>query len=321
MQLTLENLTHRYPAASRPALDSVSLTVHSGEILALIGGSGSGKSTLLRCIAGLEHPATGKISLGERSLSHPRHVAPELRRIGMVSQSGDLFPHLTLLRNTSFGLRHLPARARHDRALECLHLVGLSHYAHRFPAELSGGEAQRAALARALAYQPDLLLLDEPFSNLDSILREQLRTLTLDLLRSLHITTLFVTHHADDALAAGDRIAVLREGSLIQCDSPRQLWSHPADPGVAALFGSINFLPCSETGRTRCYRADELHLCSGDRHDCLACGTVERVDFLGASQLVILRIPQLESPLRIRISPEIPVQPGATLGVQCRKSP
>ncbi|MEM9478881.1 MAG: ABC transporter ATP-binding protein [Verrucomicrobiota bacterium] len=237
--LVIKHLSHRYAGSDTHALDDVSLEVKSQEILALIGGSGSGKSTLLRTIAGLEKPIHGTVSLGDKTLTSPEQlVPPEKRQIGMVSQSGDLFPHLTILRNTAYGLRRLPKNERRERALEALELVGLAAYADRYPSELSGGEAQRAALARSLAFEPSLLLLDEPFSNLDAGLRERLRTQTLELLREKNITAIFVTHHGDDALAVGDRLAVLRKGKLIQIDEPQNVLENPADSEVGTLFGS-----------------------------------------------------------------------------------
>lgn len=317
--LEITNLSHRYAAAKQAAVADVSLSLKTGEIVALIGGSGSGKSTLLRCVAGLENPNSGTVTLGGRHLNPPRPVPPERRKIGMVSQSGDLFPHLNILRNTAFGLRKLARAERRDRALEALSLVGLADFAQRYPAELSGGEAQRVALARALAFQPDLLLLDEPFSSLDVILREQLRTLTLDIIRQKGITTLFVTHHGDDALAAGDRIAVLRDGKLIQCDQPRQIWKAPADPGVAALFGGINVLPSNLDSALVYLRPEQLRLCPLNPN-CLTSGTVERVDFLGSNQLVLLRVPGSEPLIRVRVSPDHAVTPGMKLGVEATEN-
>ena len=321
MHLIIDRLTHRYPGESQPAVDDVSLALEPGEMLALIGGSGSGKSTLLRCIAGLETPTAATITLGGRCLTHPRPVPPEKRRIGMVSQSGDLFPHLTILRNVAFGLRHLPRRQRSQRALECLAYVGLENFSRRYPGELSGGEAQRVALARTLAFQPSLILLDEPFSNLDAALREQLRCLTLDLLRQHGMTSLFVTHHGDDALAGSDRIAVLRRGRLIQCDTPREIWSHPVDPEVAALFGGINLLPCAKSSRSGCYRTHELRPCGESSPDCLACGTVERIDYLGSHQLAMLRLPDTDSMLKIRVEVDTSIEIGNTIGIAKRGCP
>lgn len=317
--LAITSLTHRYPGTTRPAIDRISLDVAGGEVLALIGGSGSGKSTLLRCIAGLETPREGSITLGDRELTAPRrHVPPEQRRIGMVAQSGDLFPHLTVLKNTAFGLHHLARGQRRERALEALAMVGLDRLADRYPAELSGGEAQRVALARSIAVEPELILLDEPFSNLDAALRDQLRSQTLEVLRERSITTVFVTHHGDDALAAGDRIAVLRDGRLVQCAPPRELWQRPADREVAALFGGVNLFP--DTAPDQCLRPDELGLCSGDRADCLACGRVERVEFLGAGQLVLVRPREGEPLIRVRIGAHEAVEPGTEVGV-VRRTP
>ncbi|MCH7224720.1 ABC transporter ATP-binding protein [Haloferula sp. A504] len=312
--LDIQSLTHRYPGNSRPAVDRITLELSRGEVLALIGGSGSGKSTLLRCIAGLETPSKGRITLGGRTLTGPRlHLPPERRRIGMVAQSGDLFPHLTVLKNTAFGLHRLPRAKRREQALDALAMVGLDGLADRYPAELSGGEAQRVALARSLATDPELILLDEPFSNLDASLRDHLRSQTLEVLRQRGITTIFVTHHGDDALAAGDRIAVLRDGRLVQCAPPRVVWRHPVDREVAALFGGVNLLPGAEV--PQCLRPEELGLCSGDQDDCLACGRIERVDFLGSCQLVLVRTHDDENLIRVQIGADDRVETGTRVGI------
>ncbi len=213
--LTLQNISHRYTRRSQPTLDNLSLTLEPFEILSLVGPSGCGKSTLLKLIAGLERPTSGSIQLDDKCLTGPcRFLPPEKRKIGLVSQAGDLFPHLTVEKNIAYGLHKWRRVSRKDRITELLETIELPTLAKRYPSELSGGEAQRVALARALAPRPKILLLDEPFSNLDDGLRIRLRDFTFDLLRKSNTSALFVSHHEDDADAVGDRIISLQEGRL-----------------------------------------------------------------------------------------------------------
>lgn len=213
--LTLQNISHRYTRRSQPTLDNLSLTLEPFEILSLVGPSGCGKSTLLKLIAGLERPTSGSIQLDDEYLSGQRRfLPPEKRHIGLVSQAGDLFPHLTVEKNIAYGLHKWRRALRKDRITELLETIELPTLAKRYPSELSGGEAQRVALARALAPRPKILLLDEPFSNLDDGLRNRLRNFTFDLLRKSKTSALFVSHHKDDANAVGDRTISLQEGRL-----------------------------------------------------------------------------------------------------------
>ena len=203
-------------------LSDVSLSVTPGEIIALLGPSGCGKTTLLRAIAGLERPTAGSISLGNRLVTGPgEFVPPERRRIGMVFQDWALFPHLDVARNVGYGLPRGDLST--ERVSKTLSLVGLDNVADRMPGTLSGGQQQRVALARALAPRPTVLLLDEPFSNLDSSLRSQVRTEIHHLLVELGVTTVFVTHDQDEAFVLGDRVAVLHDGRLAQVGSPDDL--------------------------------------------------------------------------------------------------
>ncbi len=213
--LTLQNISHRYTRRSQPTLDNLSLTLEPFEILSLVGPSGCGKSTLLKLIAGLERPTSGSIQLDDKCLTGPcRFLPPEKRKIGLVSQAGDLFPHLTVEKNIAYGLHKWRRVSRKDRITELLETIELPTLAKRYPSELSGGEAQRVALARALAPRPKILLLDEPFSNLDDGLRIRLRDFTFDLLSKSKTSALFVSHHQDDANAVGDRIISLQEGRI-----------------------------------------------------------------------------------------------------------
>ena len=219
MFLSLESISVQYArSAARPAaVDHVSLGLNAGDIGVLIGPSGCGKTTLLRAVAGLERCTAGRIVMDERTLSDAAsggHLAPEARRIGMVFQDYALFPHLSVADNVAFGVHHLPRAERQARVLKMLELVGLGHAAKRAPHQLSGGQQQRIALARALAPQPQLLLLDEPFSSLDADLRESLAQELRGILKESGTTALFVTHDQFEAFALGDVIGVMNQGHL-----------------------------------------------------------------------------------------------------------
>jgi iron(III) transport system ATP-binding protein len=219
-------------------VDRVTLGLHAGEMGVLIGPSGCGKTTLLRAVAGLERASAGDIRLAQSVVSSAKvHVAPEARRIGMVFQDYALFPHLSVQDNVSFGLNKLPRVERETRVREVLSLVGLSTSAQRYPHELSGGQQQRVALARALAPKPQLLLLDEPFSNLDVELRERLALEVRSILKEAQTTALFVTHDQMEAFAIGDVIGVMSEGRLHQWDDAYTLYHRPATRFVAEFIG------------------------------------------------------------------------------------
>jgi iron(III) transport system ATP-binding protein len=242
--LEVRNLSKRYGSAGGFALRGVSLGVERGEILAVVGESGSGKTTLLRLVAGLEIPTEGEVLLNGHLASSPRgSVPPERRGVGIVFQDYALFPHLSVLDNVTFGLQSVRRALRRDRAMEMLALVGMEDYARRYPHELSGGQQQRVALARALTPRPSLLLLDEPFSNLDVVLREQVREEIGRILRGTGTTALFVAHDLEDVLSVADRIAILKAGGLQQIDTPQGVYDRPVDGYVARLFGSTNLLP------------------------------------------------------------------------------
>ena len=224
-----------------PVLKGVDLTVAPGTVVALLGPSGCGKTTLLRAIAGLERPDGGAISVGGRLLSDDRtHVAPEKRRVGMVFQDWALFPHLSVAANVAFGL---PKSERGSaRVGETLAMVGLSGLADRMPATLSGGQQQRVALARALANRPSVILLDEPFSNLDASLRHQIRLEVQRLLADLEVTSLFVTHQQEEAFVVGQEVAVMLDGRVVQQGAPATLYEAPQTIEVARFVGDANFL-------------------------------------------------------------------------------
>ncbi|WP_245703896.1 ABC transporter ATP-binding protein [Modicisalibacter muralis] len=219
-------------------------SLNRGDICCLLGPSGCGKTTLLRAIAGFEPVANGSIELDGERLSDPNTlVAPEKRQVGMVFQDYALFPHLSVADNIAFGLRRLTAGQRRVRVDELLELVELAHLAQRYPHELSGGQQQRVALARALAPQPRLLLLDEPFSNLDVELRRQLSQEVRQILKQLGISAIMVTHDQQEAFALADQVGVLHGGHLHQWDSPYNLYHEPATRFVANFVGQGFFLP------------------------------------------------------------------------------
>lgn len=224
------------------AVDNFTLTVLRGEILALLGPSGCGKTTVLRLIAGFEEPDAGRVEIGERVVADTGvFVPPERRRVGMVFQSYALFPHMTVAENVAYGLRRREDRAA--RVREVLDLVGLRGLASRYPHELSGGQQQRVALARALAPGPEVLLLDEPFSNLDAGLRMQMREDVRDILKASGTTAVFVTHDQEEALFMGDRVAIVNAGRLEQVGTPEDVYQTPASRFVAEFMGHTGFMP------------------------------------------------------------------------------
>ena len=244
MFLSIANLQVRYPERPRPAVDGVSLGLGAGEIGVLLGPSGCGKTTLLRAVAGLERVHAGEIRLAQEVVSSPqRHTPPERRRIGMVFQDHALFPHLSVADNVMFGLLDWPRAQRIERTQRMLTLVGLSQSGHRHPHELSGGQQQRVALARALAPQPQLLLLDEPFSNLDIELRERLASEVRQILKEAQTTALVVTHDQMEAFAMGDTIGVMAQGHLHQWDDAYTLYHRPSTRFVAEFIGHGVFVP------------------------------------------------------------------------------
>ena len=243
MYLTVSHVDVRYSGNATPAVKGVSLQLKAGQIGVLIGPSGCGKTSLLRAIAGLEPVSAGSVQLSDRVVSQPGLTAPpEKRRMGMVFQDYALFPHLTVAGNIAFGLHGQVSSDKAKRIAEVLHLVGLEGVQDRFPHELSGGQQQRVALARALAPKPELLLLDEPFSNLDVDLRERLALEIRQILKAANATALFVTHDQMEAFAIGDVIGVIEEGHLHQWDDAYHLYHRPASRFVAEFIGHGVFI-------------------------------------------------------------------------------
>ena len=246
MFLEVSQLEVRYAGRAQPAVHGVTLSLKAGDIGVLIGPSGCGKTTLLRAVAGLEPVTGGEIRLTKSVVSSATlSVPPELRRIGMVFQDYALFPHLSVGRNVAFGIHQLPRAEQAARVAEVLKLVGLEGSEHRYPHELSGGQQQRVALARALAPRPQLMLLDEPFSNLDVDLRERLAHEVRGILKAAGATALFVTHDQFEAFAIGDVIGVMNEGHLHQWDDAYTLYHRPATRFVADFIGHGVFAPAT----------------------------------------------------------------------------
>lgn len=241
-----QNVSKRH--GSTEAIADMTLHVRSGEVVALLGPSGCGKSTFLAGVAGLVRIDGGTIDLGSRQVSGPGvHIAPQDRRVGLVFQDHALFPHMTVVDNVGFGLHALGRADRRARVTEMLELVQMTDKGHRYPHELSGGESQRVALARALAPSPDVLLLDEPFASLDPTLRSDVRDEVRSLLRSVGTAAVMVSHDIEDALALGDRLAVLRAGRIIQTDTPDAIHRRPVDEDVARIFGPVTALAVTGT--------------------------------------------------------------------------
>ncbi|WP_409744492.1 ABC transporter ATP-binding protein [Ferrovibrio sp.] len=245
--LVLTGVSHRYGA--RLAVDNVSLTVARGEILGLLGPSGCGKSTTLRLAAGLEDLQQGEVRIGgEIMAGSGRSVPTEQRHVGMVFQDHALFPHLTVADNIAFGLGRLPAAERRKRAEYWAGRLGLGGHVDNYPHRLSGGEQQRVALARAMAPEPRVMLLDEPFSSLDSRLRDQIRDETVQVLKQTGTATLLVTHDPEEAMRMGDRIAIMQAGRIEQVDTPDRVYAAPTTPFVARFLSETNEIRLRVTG-------------------------------------------------------------------------
>ncbi len=343
-KLILENLTKLYGNA--PAVDGINLRVQEGKFLSLLGPSGCGKTTTLRMIAGLEQPNDGRIIVDGRTLSDSRTVtAPERRGMGMVFQSYAIWPHLTVWDNVAYGLK-LKRHSREgvgQRVVALLELVGLPQYAQRYPSQLSGGQQQRVALARALATEPSILLLDEPLSNLDALLRENMRFEIRRLQQRLGITTIYVTHAQDEALAVSDEVVVMSEGRILQQGSPEVVYSRPSTKFVAGFIGLANLLEATVVGRdasshileladaTRVQAAaadgaatlgEKLLLMIRPEHvklvpakspaphvNCLQ-ATVDHVSFTGSIVNYFLKYAGSIEPIRIQSTPPISARPG-----------
>jgi ABC-type Fe3+/spermidine/putrescine transport system ATPase subunit len=251
--IALEHLGKAYGTVT--AVADVSLDIRPGEFVTLLGPSGSGKTTTLRMIAGLERPSAGVVRIGNRVVSGPGVFVPvHQRRLGMVFQSYAVWPHKTVLDNVVFTFEQLgiPQAEQSHRADRILQLVGLAGYAARYPSQLSGGQQQRVSLARALVAEPDVILFDEPLSNLDAQLRDSMRVLLRDLHRRLGLTAVYVTHDQIEAMVLSDRIFVMHEGRVAQSGTPEDIYERPNSRFVAEFVGSANVLPLRAVDTSAC---------------------------------------------------------------------
>lgn len=238
MNLKISNIYKNF--GDLTAVNNASLTIEKGEIFTILGGSGSGKSTLLRMIAGFEIPTSGSIQIGDRVVTGENSfIPPEKRNVGLVFQDLALFPHMKVSKNIEYAL---PKGSDSSQVDELLELCNLTKLAKRYPGEISGGEMQRVALARAIASNPDILLLDEPFNNLDVLLKESLLKDIKRIIKSRGITAVFVTHHKDEAYYLSDRLAIMREGKIMQWGTPDEVYSNPNSPYTASFLGKVNSL-------------------------------------------------------------------------------
>ena len=320
-------------------LNGVSLDVAPGEIVCLLGQSGCGKTTLLRIAAGLERQTAGRVVLAGWEVAGPdRFIQPEARGVGLMFQDYALFPHLTILQNVMFGLQSLPQVRAQEIAGSALQRVGLAYHAGDYPHMLSGGEQQRAALARALAPQPGILLMDEPFSNLDQRMREQIREETIGLLREKDTTAVVVTHDPVEAMMIADRIVLMRAGRVVQCGTPEELYNRPATLFAARFFCEFNELEgVAREGHVECRlgrfpapgvrngaavvclrpQAIEVGPANTSEGGAEEDGTVLSSRFLGETQRLLVEVEGLEQPLHLSLaSPGRRFEPGQRVGLR-----
>jgi len=316
--MSFENISHEIDG--KAILEDISLNVEPGEVLCLLGPSGSGKTSLLRIAAGLMQNTSGTVKIDSRVVSDRNiFVQPDKRGIGLVFQDYALFPHLTILQNVEFGLTALGRKEAHTQANRILSRVGLQDRASQYPDVLSGGEQQRVALARALAPRPGILLMDEPFSGLDSRLRDSIREQTIELLRETRSTAIIVTHDAEEALRVGDHVALIKDGKLVQYGEAKDLYYRPQDLFAAGFFSEINVIPAScvngiaHTAFGSCECKAELNneACAAIRLTDITVKPYEKTDkgligrisvrrFIGTSELLEINAENVEEPILVR---------------------
>ncbi len=314
-------------------LAGIDLEVPDGSLTAILGASGSGKTTLLRVIAGFERADRGTVTLGGTVVDDGRRsVAPDRRRIGYVAQEGALFPHLTVVANVGFGLSR---QGRHGPRIErYLEMVGMDAYADRYPHQLSGGQQQRVALARALVIEPEVVLLDEPFAALDASLRASVRADVHEVLRAAGTTTILVTHDQDEALSMADRVAVLRDGTIVQAATPEELYVRPLDVELARFLGDANVVEAMvEDGVARTTlgalevhgftgRGPALVLLRPEQLEIAArggsSGTVVGCEYYGHDAVIRVQVPDIAEPLIVRVRGDQAVAAGSSVKIRAR---
>ena len=344
--IVAENLVKTYEGAKSPVLKGVSFKIERGEVYTMLGPSGCGKTTSLRSVAGLETPESGRILLDERVVFSSKeriNTPPDKRNIGMVFQSYAIWPHMSVARNVGYplqgrGLARDEIRKRVSRALE---IVGLLELADRPSPNLSGGQQQRVALARAIVGEPSVLLLDEPLSNLDAKLREQMRRDLAALQRQLGHSTIYVTHDQEEALALSHRVALMRDGEIVEEGKPVDMYRHPQHPFTAAFLGAANFVPCVVSGNAKpgemveaqtpfgrfsgiarrgddreaklFFRPHVARLEAPDTPPRINLGTAEIRDYSFLGEVLELFVGQGDALLRLRMGPGVRAETGARI--------
>lgn len=326
--LRVDNVTLRYGGFT--AVDGVSFEVKPGELAAIVGPSGCGKTSLLRLIAGFERPDGGSITIDETTVAaRDRFIEPEKRRVGLIFQQPALFPHMSVEENIAFGVK----QDREQRVMRSLELVGLTDFRARMPHQLSGGQQQRVALARTLAARPRIVLLDEPFANLDARLRDDLRAEVRHILLEEKMTSILVTHDQGEALSVASRVGVMTRGILRQFDIPSRIYDRPASSEVARFLGEGQLFPAMlrngaaalpfgevriagpDGGIEVLVRSEELHVDPRSKYR----GIVRSMHFFGHDQLVDLVMPD-GARVRLRCASSERFEPGAEVGIAMRQA-
>jgi ABC-type Fe3+/spermidine/putrescine transport system ATPase subunit len=298
--LTISEISRKYPATSFHAINGVSATFNKGEVIAIVGENGSGKTTLLKLINGIEDTDSGEIVFNEKKITGPSmNLVPGHEQIKMLFQEFNLLPHHTVSENILQNLRYFKEDVQKEKLAELLKLCKLDGFEDKYPRALSGGQQQRVALARALADNPLLLLMDEPFSNLDVMLKDEIKRAVIRTIRKQGNSIIFVTHEMKDALSLSDRILVLRDGKIVQFDTPKTIYEKPADEYVAYLFGNVNIISAKDffksfkallenpkfkntNNKSRiCIRPEHIQICKEEKS--MSKGKVKHISYMGDS--------------------------------------